>query len=282
MTDFEDLRPRLFGIAYRILGSAADAEDVVQETWISWNATDQASVAAPAAYLTRAVSNRSLNRLRELSRRKEDYIGPWLPEPIDTSRQPDEAAEIADSVSYALMVLLEQLSPLERAAFVLREVFEVPTADVADALSSNPAAVRQLVSRARTHLAERDRSYEVDPHEHQRVATAFLAALAAGDVERATDLLTSDVELVTDGGGLFKAALRPILGPDKVMRFLAALTEKYDYTAEVVDINGMPGVLVRSADDGSLSAMQLGVLGGRIAQIWTVRNPHKLSHFGNP
>lgn len=279
MTDFEDLRPRLFGIAYRILGAVADAEDVVQETWIAWDATDQSQVASPTAYLTRAVSNRSLNRLRELSRRKEEYIGPWLPEPIDTSRRPDEAAELADSVSYALMVLLEQLSPMERAAFVLREVFDVPTADVAEALSSNAAAVRQLVSRARGHLAERDRAYEVDPHEHKRVADEFLAALAEGDVPRATGLLTPDVELVTDGGGIFKAALRPIHGPDKVMRILKALSEQYEYTVEVVNINGLPGVVLRSDADASTTAMQLGVVDGQIAAIWTVRNPHKLSHF---
>lgn len=279
MTDFEDLRPRLFGIAYRILGAVADAEDVVQETWIAWDATDQSQIASPTAYLTRAVSNRSLNRLRELSRRKEEYIGPWLPEPIDTSRRPDEAAELADSVSYALMVLLEQLSPMERAAFVLREVFDVPTADVAEALSSNAAAVRQLVSRARGHLAERDRAYEVDPHEHKRVADEFLAALAEGDVPRATGLLTPDVELVTDGGGIFKAALRPIHGPDKVMRILKALSEQYEYTVEVVNINGLPGVVLRSDADASTTAMQLGVVDGQIAAIWTVRNPHKLSHF---
>lgn len=279
MTDFEDLRPRLFGIAYRILGAVADAEDVVQETWIAWDATNQSQIASPTAYLTRAVSNRSLNRLRELSRRKEEYIGPWLPEPIDTSRRPDEAAELADSVSYALMVLLEQLSPMERAAFVLREVFDVPTADVAEALSSNAAAVRQLVSRARGHLAERDRAYEVDPHEHKRVADEFLAALAEGDVPRATGLLTPDVELVTDGGGIFKAALRPIHGPDKVMRILKALSEQYEYTVEVVNINGLPGVVLRSDADASTTAMQLGVVDGQIAAIWTVRNPHKLSHF---
>lgn len=280
MTDFEDLRPRLFGIAYRILGAVSDAEDVVQETWIAWNDIDQTNVASPTAYLTRAVSNRALNRLRELGRRKEDYVGPWLPEPIDTRRRPDEAVEMADSVSYALMVLLEQLTPLERAAFVLREVFDVPTADVAEALSSNPAAVRQLVSRARAHLAERDRSYEVDPQEHQRVATEFLMALEVGDVARATDLLTPDVELVTDGGGVFKAALRPIHGPDKVVRFLAGLGERHDYAAEAVEINGLPGFVFRSDADKSTSAMQLGVVDGRIAQIWTVRNPHKLTHFG--
>lgn len=279
MTEFDDLRPRLFGIAYRILGVVADAEDVVQETWIAWNATDRSTVASPTAYLTRAVSNRALNRLRDLGRRKEDYVGPWLPKPIDTGRRPDEAVELADSVSYALMVMLEQLTPLERTAFVLREAFDVPTADVAEALGSTPAAVRQLVSRARTHLAERDRSYEVDPQEHQRVAQEFLSAVADGDVSRATRLLADDVELVTDGGGVFKAALRPIHGPDKVWRFLASLAPRYDYRPDQVDINGLPGVVLHASADGSTSALQVGVLDGKVAAIWVVRNPAKLTRY---
>lgn len=282
MTEFEALRPRLFGIAYRILGVVADAEDVVQETWIAWDSADRVAVQSPAAYLTRAVTNRALNRLRELARRKEEYIGPWLPEPIDTGARPEDAAELAESVSYALMVLLEQLTPLERTAFVLRDVFDVPTAEVAQTLSSTPAAVRQLVSRARGHLAERDRSYEVDPHEHRRVAAEFLSALGAADVNRAAGLLTEDVELVADGGGVIKAALRPIHGQDKVVRLLFSLTEHHDYRLRAVDINGMPGTVFHTGEDGSRSVVQVGVVGGRIAAIWVVRNPAKLTRFAPP
>lgn len=278
-TEFEQLRPRLFGVAYRILGVVADAEDVVQETWIAWQAADRTGVAAPSAYLTKVVSNRALNRLRDTRRRREDYVGPWLPEPLDTSRRPDEAAEIADSVSYALMVMLEQLTPLERAAFVLREVFDVPTAEVAESLASTPAAVRQLVARARAHLTERDRAYDVDPSAHQRIARAFLVALAGGDLDGATALLAPDVVLVTDGGGVRRAALRPIEGPDRVLRFAVRLaTKNPGYTVEVRELNGVPSAVIRRGEE--VTTMHLRIVDGRVDRIFLVRNPGKLGDLG--
>lgn len=277
MIDFEELRPRLFGIAYRITGVVADAEDVVQETWIAWNGMGHGEIRTPEAYLTRAVSNRALNRLRDARRRREDYIGPWLPEPLDTARRPDEAAEIADSVSYALMVLLEQLTPLERAAFVLREVFQLPSAEVAAALGSTPQAVRQLSSRARKHVERRDRQREVDRGEHARIADDFIHALAAGDVERATNLLSPNIVLVTDGGGVRKAALRPIEGVEKVMRFLLGLAARYgEFAVSRTELNGEPTLVTRMNDDLTVMHLELDDH-GKVGVVWAVRNPSKLT-----
>ena len=182
MTTFDDERPRLLGIAYRLLGSFADAEDVVQETWIAWNEVDAASVDNPAAYLAKAVTHRALNRIRTLARRREDYIGDWLPEPVSSARLPDEAAEIADSVSFAMLVMLERLSPLERAAFILRDVFDVSTADVADTLERSPEAVRKLVSRARSRLKD-DPPDDADTASHTRTSLAFADAVQRGDAD---------------------------------------------------------------------------------------------------
>ncbi|MCB1252685.1 MAG: sigma-70 family RNA polymerase sigma factor, partial [Austwickia sp.] len=223
---FEQHRGRLFGIAYRLLGSVADAEDACQDAWLAWSRVDPATVEAPQAYLTRTITNLCLNQRRGRQRRREDYVGPWLPEPIDTAKLPDEAAELADSVTFAMLVLLESLSPRERAAFVLREVFDVPTQEIATALASSPAAVRQLLSRARARLAGGAPRYDVDPLTVREVTGAFVDALRAGDVSGASQLLAPDVELLTDGGGRVSAALHPIHGPARVLAFLAGLRAK--------------------------------------------------------
>lgn len=275
MTTFEELRPRLLGIAYRVLGSYADAEDVVQETWIAWQQADRASVSSPAAYLTRAVTNQALNRIRSAQRRREEYVGEWLPEPVATDRLPDEVAEIADSVTFAMLVMLERLSPLERAAFVLREVFDVPTAEVAATLDRSPAAIRQLVARGRAHLGAEAR-FTVDPAEHHEVSAGFLAAIRAGDVETATRLLSPTVELIADGGGKASSALRPLLGPEHVVRFIAGLIDKYGLDdVRIVHVNRMPAMLIHSDAAGD-SVYQLAVRDGRIERIWVTRNPDKM------
>jgi len=273
---FEALRPRLFGVAYGILGTVADAEDVVQETWIAWDAADHGSVASAAAYLTRTVSNRALNRLRDMRRRREEYRGPWLPEPMDTARRPDEAAELADSVSFAMLVLLERLSPLERAAFVLREVFDVPTAEVAEMLQTSPAAVRQLASRAGAHLRAESPRYEVDRDRHLAVSNAFVTAIAEGDVRAAMDILAPDVELVTDGGGKVAAAGVPLHGPERVAHFYLGLAAKYpDFRIRPAEFNGMPAIVVHADDTASI--VQIAVRDGLIARVWVTRNPDKLT-----
>lgn len=276
--EFEGLRPRLFGIAYRSLGSVADAEDVVQETWISWQRVDRGTVTHPAAYLTKAVSRHALNLLRTRSRQREQYVGPWLPEPIDDARLPDEAAEIADSVGLAMLVMLEQLSPKERVAFVLREVFEVPAAEVAQTLDSTPEAVRTLVSRARSHIRSSERRFDHDPSTHLALAETFASALRDGDLDAACQVLAPDVLLVTDGGGKVKAALRPIEGAAKVARFFAGLFEMYgEYSLVPTTLNRQPALLVSAGDD--TTAVCFEVADGRIERIWAMRNPDKIAHL---
>lgn len=277
---FEQLRGRLLGIAYRILGTMSDAEDVVQETWIAWQGVDAGTVANPAAYLSRMAGNRALNRLRERTRRREDYIGPWLPEPIDSTLLPDEAAEVAESLSFAMLVVLEQLSPLERAAFVLREVFDVPTAETAHALGRSPDAVRQLVSRARRQLRTHGASQVVPGRSEQwRIAGELVDAVRAGDVPRALQMLSPAVHFTGDGGGKVSATMRPISGADPVVRTLIGLATKYaDARYELREANGGPALVVQPADEPP-TVLLFGVSGGLITDIWGVRNPDKLVHL---
>lgn len=279
MTDpFADARPRLRAVAYGVLGSWADADDVVQDTWLAWQGIDHATVEHPAAYLTRAVTNRAYNRLRDAARRREVYIGPWLPEPVDTGRRPDEHTELADSLTFALLVLLERLAPRERVAFVLTDVFGVPAAEVADALDTTPANARQLASRARKALASERARFTVDPDEHARTADAFATALLGGEIDDVLALLAPDVELVTDAGGFAKAALRPVLGADHVARFLlgiVATTPAFSVTPAVV--NGLAGAVITIA--GAPTVLHIGVADGRVGAVWIIRNPRKLGDF---
>lgn len=273
--EFESLRPRLFGVAYRILGSVADAEDVVQETWIAWQRTARTEVTHPAAYLTKAASRHALNLLRTRSRQREQYVGPWLPEPLDASHSPEEAAEIADSVSFAMLELLEKLSPKERVAFVMREVFEVPAAEVAETLDSTPEAVRTLVSRARSHIRKGSRRYDTDPQTHLALGSQFSDALRRGDLEAACSVLSPDVLLITDSGGRAKAARRPIQGAEKVARFFIGLVNLYgDFDLRSLVLNAQPASLIDA--NGDLTVVTFGVVDGRIERIWSIRNPDKL------
>jgi RNA polymerase sigma-70 factor (TIGR02957 family) len=269
-------RNLLFTVAYEMLGSAADAEDVVQETWLRWSAVDQSTVRDPRAYLVRIVTRQSLNRLRTLSRRREDYVGEWLPEPLRTGADVADDVELAESISMAMLTVLETLSPVERAVFVLREVFDVPHAEVAETLDKTPAAVRQIAHRAREHVRARRPRTPVSPSEHSLVLERFVAAVQGGDVGELLEVLAPDVVLVADGGGLVAAARRPIEGAEGVVRVLsgfAALAPSA--TLEVVVLNGTPAIRIALEGEAD-TAVSVVVEDGRISRIYAVRNPHKL------
>jgi RNA polymerase sigma-70 factor (ECF subfamily) len=270
-------RSLLFTVAYELLGSAADAEDVVQETWLRWADVDHAQVRDARAYLVRIITRQSLNRLRTLARRREDYVGEWLPEPLLTS--PDVAAdvELAESVSMAMLTVLETLGPTERAVFVLREVFDVPFDEIAEAVGKSPAAVRQVAHRARDHVAARRPRVQVDRTEQERVVERFLTSVLTGDLQGLLDVLAPDVVAVADGGGLARAARRPIVGAERVAAYLVGglRTTPGEITATPVWINGAPGL--RIALDGELAtAVAVTVVDGRITHLFAVANPSKL------
>jgi RNA polymerase sigma-70 factor (ECF subfamily) len=280
MTDdpFVTHRSLLFTVAYEMLGSAADAEDVVQETWLRWADVDRAEVRDPRAYLVRIVTRQALNRLRTLARRREEYVGEWLPEPLPTSPDVAEDVEFAESVSIAMLTVLETLSPAERAVFVLREVFEVPYADIAASVDKTPAAVRQIAHRAREHVAARRPRIQVDRAEHQQVVDRFLAALRSGDLQVLLDVLAPDVVLVADGGKV-AAVRRPVVGRDRVATLLSRFsTIAPDAVVGTVWLNGAPAARIDL--DGELdTAVSLVVEDGRITRIYAIRNPHKLARL---
>ena len=238
MTDdpFVTHRSLLFTVAYELLGSAADAEDVVQETWLRWDRVDQSEIEDPRAYLARIVTRQSLNRLRTVKRRREEYVGEWLPEPLLTSPDVAEDVEFAESVSIAMLTVLETLKPAERAVFVLKEVFDFPYDDIAQAVEKSPAAVRQIAHRAREHVAARRPRIEVDRSEQQRVVDRFMAAIESGEVQLLLDVLAPDIVLVADGGGEVGAALRPIRGPKTVARLLSNFRSIVPRRARLVDV----------------------------------------------
>src|ERR1017187_9476005 len=227
MTDdpFVSHRGLLFTVAYEMLGSAADAEDVVQETWLRWANVDQAEVHDPRAYLVRMVARQALNRIRTLSRLREDYVGEWLPEPLLTSPDVAEDAELAVNVSIAMLTVLETLGPAERAVFVLHEVFETPYDEIAEIVGKTPAAVRQIAHRACEHVAARRPRMQVDRAQQEATLEKFLAAISSGDLHGLLDVLAPDVVLIADGGGLVPAARKPITGVDTVAAFLVRLVE---------------------------------------------------------
>ncbi|HEX4813070.1 MAG TPA: RNA polymerase sigma factor SigJ, partial [Nonomuraea sp.] len=223
MSTFEHHRSLLTGVAYRILGSVADAEDVVQEAWLRWSGVDQSAVGDPKAYLIRVTSRLAVDRLRWARSRRESYVGPWLPEPVSTEPDVAEHAALADSVELALLVVLETLSPLERAVFVLREAFELPYGEIGEIVGRSETAARQLARRAREHVRERRPRFEVDRDERRRVTERFFGASANGDLDELIALLSSEVTLVSDGGGKARAALRVITGADNVGRYLVSI-----------------------------------------------------------
>jgi len=278
---FEEHRSILIGAAYRILGSRSDAEDVVQEAWIRWADVDHETIDEPRAFLLTVTSRLALNRVRQLASRKESYVGPWLPEPVATDVHGDgaQAAQLADEVSMAMLIVLESLSPLERAAFVLTEVFGMSAPEVGEALDRNPAAVRQLVHRARSHVQARQPRQAVDEARHREVTERFLAAAVGGDIETLMELLAPDVVLVTDGGGLKQAALRPIHGADKVVRFLVGVSSKPDFEQAWFELRTVNGELTVVAlnSDGVDSVFFFTVEdSGRVSAIHSIRNPEKL------
>ena len=282
--EFEELRPLLFAIAYRILGSVAEAEDAVQETWLRY----QASPAQPAsakAFLSAVVTRISIDVLRSARVRREQYVGPWFPEPLltDPYSDPERSAELADSVSMAALVLLERLSPLERAVFVLREVFAFGFGEVASAVGRSEAACRQLAVRARRHMDQGRPRFEADRRGREELAERFFAALREGDVDGLRELLAADVQLVGDGGGRAPALARSIIGAEKVARVLASIFPwlvRIDVTLEPREVNGQPGAIFRDRDNKVLSTLTLDVLDGQIQTIRSVNNPYKLRHVG--
>jgi RNA polymerase sigma-70 factor, ECF subfamily len=278
---FVQHRNLLFTVAYEMLGSAADAEDVIQETWLRWAEVDRAEVRDDRAYLVRIATRLSLNRLRTLARQRETYVGPWLPEPLLTTPDVADDLELADSVSTAMLVVLETLTPTERAVFVLREVFGFEYDEIATATERSPDAVRQVASRARKHVQARRPRVEPPP-DAVAIVERFLAAAVTGDVQQLLDVLSPDVVLVTDGGGKMQAALRPIQGADKVARWLHGIRPQAgDLTVAWTSANGRPGVLMHV--DGALDAFAtFTVAGGRVQAVYLVRNPDKLGHLAEP
>ncbi|WP_306317612.1 MULTISPECIES: RNA polymerase sigma factor SigJ [unclassified Streptomyces] len=282
--DFEEHRPVLMGVAYRMLGRVADAEDVVQDAWLRWNRADRAEVREPRAYLVRITTRLAIDRLRQVQARRESYVGPWLPEPLVTDFGPTvpdtaEQAVLADSVSLAVLVVLESLSPLERAVFVLREAFGLSYAEIAGTLDRGEAAVRQLATRARKHVDERRPRFDVDPAQQRDLTERFMAAAAGGDFDGLMAMLAPDARLVGDSGGKSKAPLRVIESADKVGRFLDGAARRglpAGYEFRLVEFNGALGVLV-TGNGKPDSVIQLGLHEGRIQHVYIVRNPDKLA-----
>ena len=282
LEDFLAARPILFALGYRMMGSASEAEDVLQEAWL--RASTASDVRNPEAWLTTVVTRLCLDVLGSARVRREEYVGPWLPEPlVSTDDGPEQAAELADSVSLAFLVLLEELSPPERAAFLLREVFGFDYAEVASMLQRSEAACRQLVSRAHKHVDDRRRRFTADRARAQELSMTFLAACQTGDLSTVTSLLAEDAVLVSDGGGKVQAARRPINGPDKIGRFLIGVLQKAgpDIVYRRATVNGEPGVL-GLVDGVVITAVALEVVDGLITGIRIVSNPDKLAHLSGP
>jgi RNA polymerase sigma-70 factor (TIGR02957 family) len=267
-------RNLLFTVAYELLGSAADAEDVLQETWLRWAGVDLGEVRDRRAYLVRITTRQALSRLRTLGRRKESYVGPWLPEPLLTAPDVAEDVELADSVSMAMLLVLETLKPTERAVFVLREVFDLDYDEIAEAVDKSPTAVRQIAHRARSHVAARRPRAVVSPAETRGALEAFQRAIETGDLQRLLDILAPDVVLLTDGGGLKQAALAPISGAEEVARLLSRLAAGL----EPAQVNGRAALIVRL--DGEIdTVIAVHTEDGLITGLYAVRNPEKLSHM---
>ncbi|GAA4929529.1 RNA polymerase sigma-70 factor [Streptomyces coeruleoprunus] len=271
-------RNLLFTVAYEMLGSAADAEDVLQETWLRWVKVDPGGVRDQRAYLVRMTTRQALNRLRTLKRRREAYVGQWLPEPLLTTPDVAEDIELAESMSMAMMLVLESLSPTERAVFVLREVFEVDYDEIAEAVGKSPDAVRQIAHRARRHVDARRPRRTASASQTRAALESFQRALETGDPQDLLDVLAPDVVLLSDGGGVKRAALRPVIGAEKIVRFYLGATAKATatLTCEPTMVNGSPALALHR--DGEFDGvMAVRVEDGRITGLYFVRNPEKLT-----
>jgi len=278
---FLALRNLLFTVAYEMLGSAADAEDVLQETWLRWAGVDLDTVRDQRAYLVRITTRQALSRLRTLGRRKESYVGSWLPEPLLTAPDVAEDVELADSVSMAMLLVLETLTPAERAVFVLREVFDLAYDEIAEAVGKSPAAVRQIAHRARAHVAARRPRGVVSPAETQDALKAFQRAAETGDLQHLLDILAPDVVFLGDGGGVVQAVLRPIVGAGKVARMLATGLSRIaaaPASLQQAQVNGYPALILRlNGEIDTVIAVRID--DGLITGMYAVRNPAKLSHM---
>jgi RNA polymerase sigma-70 factor (ECF subfamily) len=268
-------RSLLFTVAYEMLGSASDAEDVVQETWLRWSGVDQSEVRDPRAYLVRIVTRQALNRVRTVERRREDYVGEWLPEPLLTSPDIAEDVELAESLSMAMLTVLETLGPTERAVFVLREVFDTPYDEIAAALDKTSASVRQIAHRAREHVAARRPRVPVSATEQQEAVDRLFGAIRGGDLQGLLDVLAPDVVVVADTGGFAPAARRPIVGAERVANFLLRMPEQAELTVTPMWLNGSPAVLIAIPGEAD-TAVSFTVEDGRVTHVYAVRNPHKL------
>jgi RNA polymerase sigma-70 factor (TIGR02957 family) len=283
MTDdpFVNHRALLFTVAYEMLGSAADAEDVLQESWLRWDGIDHSQVHDPRAYLIRVVTRQALNRLRTLSRLREDYVGEWLPEPLLTSPDVAEDVELAESVSIAMLTVLETLTPTERAVFVLREVFETPYGDIAEAIGKSAAAVRQVARRAREHVAARQPRSRVSRSEQQAVVERFLTAVRTGQLQELLEVMAPDVVFIADGGGLVPAARVPVHGAEVIAKLLVRTNRVLGpFRTTTVWLNGAPAGRIEI--DGRQTAVSLVVENGRITRIYAVANPRKLARLDQP
>jgi RNA polymerase sigma-70 factor, ECF subfamily len=269
-------RGLLFTVAYELLGSAADAEDVLQESWLRWAGVDRSQVREPRSYLIRVVSRQALNRLRTLSRSREDYVGEWLPEPLLTSPDVAEDVELAESVSIAMLTVLETLGPVERAVFVLRDVFELPYEEIAEAVGKSAPAVRQIAHRARGQLAARRPRTRVSRPEQQAVTERFLAALRTGRLQDLMEVMAPDVVLVADGGGLAAAVLTPVHGAGLVAKVLAHASQR-PFASTTAWLNGAPGALIEVG--GEPAVVSLLVEDGLVTHVYLVRNPRKLTRL---
>jgi RNA polymerase sigma-70 factor (ECF subfamily) len=272
-------RNLLFTVAYEMLGSAADAEDVLQETWLRWAGVDLGTVRDQRAYLVRITTRQALARLRTLGRRRESYVGPWLPEPLLTAPDVAEDVVLADSVSMAMLLVLETLTPTERAVFVLREVFDVGYDEIAEAVEKTPAAVRQIAHRARDHVAARRPRGVASAAEARDALEAFQRAADTGDLQRLLDILAPDVVFLGDGGGVKQAVLRPVVGVDKVARVLAVGLDRIDAASlQPAQVNGYPALILQL--DGEIdTVVAVRIDDGLITGLYAVRNPEKLSHM---
>jgi RNA polymerase sigma-70 factor (TIGR02957 family) len=273
-------RGLLFTVAYEMLGSAADAEDVVQETWLRWDAIGEvarAEVDDPRAFLVRMVTRKALDRLRSNARRREEYVGEWLPEPLLTAPDVADDVELAESVSIAMLTVLETLTPTERAVFVLREVFDTPYDEIAEAVGKSAAAVRQVAHRAREHVAARRPRMAVSRTEQKAVVERFVAAVTQGDLQGLLDVLAPDVVLVADGGGVVQAVVNPVIGAKKVANLLSSFN-RLAPDAEILPVllNGALGVRIVGTVDGADTAISFAVEDDRISRIYAIRNPAKL------
>ncbi|WP_033324288.1 RNA polymerase sigma-70 factor [Streptomyces yerevanensis] len=279
MEDFLAARPQLFGIAYRVLGSMVEAEDVVQDTWVRWQNTDRTKVKEPAAFLTTVVTRLAINLAQSARVRRESYVGPWLPDPVDTTEDPQLGAERAEALELAVLMLLEKLNPVERTAYVLREAFDYPYGRIAEILETTEANARQLVSRGRKHLAA-ERTARVTRTAHRRLLEVFLSAARTGELSVLEDILTADVVSYSDGGGTRGASRIPVVGRTHVSRYLVAFAPRFWPQTDIrwVEANGLPAVLISSGGE-PVSLLSLDVSEEGIDRVMWVMNPAKLAPY---